>query len=470
MKTIFSIVLLASIGFGAFAQNWTTDFEAAKEQAKRENKPIVLSFQGSDWCAPCMKLERTIWHSQEFIDHGAKHYILVKADFPRKKKNALPKEVAEANAMLAERYNQQGFFPLVVILDNAGKKLGELGYENITAQEYVAKIDAIAHVSERIDTGAKSEPSGDNANPYKRVLKLMGCRFELTVLAANEIQANEYIDMGVAEIQRIERMISSWEPNSQTSEINRMAGIRPVAVDPELVALIKRAQVISALTEGAFDISYASMDRIWKFDQTIAQMPTESAVAASVMHVGYQNIVIDEMANTVFLKEEGMKIGFGAIGKGYAADKAKQLLMEHGVSSGIINASGDMNTWGTQANGEEWQVAITNPMNKNTSFALLPVSDMAVVTSGNYEKFIEIEGRRYGHIIDPRTGYPASGLVSVTVFAPSAEMADALATSIYVMGKDVGLDLVDQLPQVDCIAIDDEGIVFTSSQIKINKS
>jgi len=164
-----------------------------------------------------------------------------------------------------------------------------------------------------------------------------------------------------------------------------------------------------------------------------------------------------------------MKIGFGGIGKGYAADKAKRLLMKKGVEAGIINASGDMNTWGLQPNGKQWTVAITNPMNKKEAFALLPISDKAVVTSGNYEKYIILNNKRYTHIINPKTGYPAEGIISVSVFADSAELADALATSIFVMGIETGIDRIDQIPNIDCIIIDDKGKITTSKNIHINE-
>ena len=305
--------------------------------------------------------------------------------------------------------------------------------------------------------------------PYKRTLKLMGSRFEITVVANDSIQGHELIDSAVAEITRIEKLISSWDENSQTSEINRNAGIKPVKVDVELFELIERAISISKLTDGAFDISYASMDRIWKFDGSMKVMPSAEDIAASVSKVGFQNIILDKTNSTVFLKLEGMKIGFGAIGKGYAADKAKDLLITKGASSGIINASGDMNIWGKQPNGKEWKVAITNPMDKNKVFALLPITNGAVVTSGNYEKYVTLNGKKYSHIIDPRTGYPSTGIISVTVFAPKAELADALATSVFVMGKEVGLDRINQLPKIECIIIDDEGNILKSKNIKIDK-
>ena len=297
----------------------------------------------------------------------------------------------------------------------------------------------------------------------------MGSRFDITVVANDSIQANKYIDTAIVEISRIEKLISSWDDNSQTSKINRNARIKPVKVDKELFDLIERAIGISKLTDGAFDISYASMDKIWKFDGSMTVMPSKEEIISSVEKVGYQNIVLDKKNSTVFLKLEGMKIGFGAIGKGYAADKAKKLLISKNVSSGIINASGDMNTWGKQPNGNEWKVAITNPMDKNKVFALLPITNGAVVTSGNYEKYVNFNGKRYTHIIDPRTGYPSTGIISVTVFAPKAELADALATSVFVMGKEAGLDRINQLPKIECIIIDDKGNITKSKNIEIDK-
>ncbi|WP_299272054.1 FAD:protein FMN transferase [uncultured Psychroserpens sp.] len=302
---------------------------------------------------------------------------------------------------------------------------------------------------------------------YKRVLKLMGSRFDITVIATNSIEANTYLDTAVSEISRIEKLISSWDKNSQTSEINRNAGIKPVTVDKELFDLIKRAIQISKLTEGAFDISYASMDRIWKFDGSMTEMPSEDRIKKSVEKVGYKNIILSEDNYSIYLKHKGMKIGFGAIGKGYAADKAKELLKKIGVEGGIINASGDMNTWGKQRSGKDWQIGIKNPLNKNKVFALFPIYESAVVTSGNYEKFVVLNKKRFSHIIDPRTGYPSSGIVSVSVFSVSAELADALATSIFVMGIDVGLDFINQLQNIECIIVDDTGKVFYSKNINI---
>lgn len=295
----------------------------------------------------------------------------------------------------------------------------------------------------------------------------MGSRFEISVVANDSVEGQKYIVSAIGEIKRIENLISSWDSNSQTSEINRLAGISAVKVDLELFQLIERALKISKLTDGAFDISYASMDKIWKFDGSMTTMPSEEAIKKSVEKVGYENIILDATNQTVFLKLKDMKIGFGAIGKGYAADKAKALLINSGVSAGIINASGDLNTWGTQPNGEDWMVAIVNPLNKEKVFSWMPVKNSAVVTSGNYEKYIRFNDVLYTHIIDPRTGYPATGILSVTIFTQNAELADALATSVFVMGEEAGLNFINQLKGVECIIVNKDNKIVSSSQIEL---
>lgn len=303
---------------------------------------------------------------------------------------------------------------------------------------------------------------------FKHEMLLMGCDFDITVVAENQAKANQYINWGITEIKRIEKLISSWNPNSQTSAINNNAGIKPVVVDKELFELIERANSISKITDGAFDITFASIDKIWKFDGSMKKMPESSIIKKSIDKIGFENIVLDKENLSVFLPKQGMRIAFGAIGKGFAADKAKELLVKKGVKAGIINASGDMTAWGYQPSGEPWKVAITNPMDKTTSFGLLPISNGSVVTSGNYRKFVIFDGVRYAHIIDPRTGYPATGILSVTVFAPQAELADALATSVFVMGIETGIDRIEQLPNIECIIIDENGILHKSTGIQID--
>lgn len=304
---------------------------------------------------------------------------------------------------------------------------------------------------------------------HKRKVSLLGSPFEITVVANDTIQANQYEDMAIAEVKRIENIISDWIPTTPLSQINQNAGKQAVKVPLELIELIERSIKISKLTDGAFDISYASMDKIWKFDGSMKEMPTPEAIKKSVEKVGYQNIIIDKEKQTVFLKLEGMKLGMGGIGQGYIADKVKAHLIAKGCTAGLVNISGDISTWGKQPNGEQWKVGIKNPMNKNKIFASFPLEDKAVETSGSYEKYVTFNGKRYSHIIDTRTGYPATGLISISVFANTTELADALATGVFVMGKDAGMNLINQLPGIGCIMVDEGGKISTSNNIDLKK-
>jgi thiamine biosynthesis lipoprotein len=305
---------------------------------------------------------------------------------------------------------------------------------------------------------------------FKRVLKLMGNRFEITVVSDDASWAEERIDDAVAEISRIEKLLTTFNESSQTAAINRMAGIAPVKVDKEVFDLVHRSLKISSLTQGAFDITYGSIDKsLWNFDVTMTSLPSRETAKRMVRLINYRNVILDEKECTVFLKEKGMRIGFGGIGKGYAADKAKILLQTKGVKSGVVNASGDLITWGAQANGHPWTVGIADPYVRFESFSYLDISNMAIATSGNYEKYALIDGKKYSHTIDPKTGLPVGGIKSVTIICPSAELADAMATPVMVMGVKAGLNLVNQMKNIACIIIDDADRIYTTNNIKIGK-
>jgi thiamine biosynthesis lipoprotein len=299
----------------------------------------------------------------------------------------------------------------------------------------------------------------------------MGNRFEISVVSTDADWANARLADAVAEISRIERLLTTFDETSQTNQINANAGIRPVQVDTEIFALIGRAMRLSALTQGAFDITYGSIDkRLWNFDTAMTSLPDPQTAQRLVRLINYRNVVLDEATSTVFLKERGMRIGFGGIGKGYAAEQAKLLLQSLGVASGIVNASGDLTTWGTQPNDQPWTIGIADPDRREIgirAFSYLNISDMAVATSGNYEKFALINGRRYSHTIDPKTGYPVSGIKSVTIVAPNAELADALTTPVMVMGVEVGLYLINQMRHIACIIIDENDRLHTSDTIRL---
>jgi thiamine biosynthesis lipoprotein len=303
---------------------------------------------------------------------------------------------------------------------------------------------------------------------YKRQERLMGNSFEITVVAGGEAWAREKLDLAVEEIRRIEKLLTTFNENSQTNLVNRQAGIAPVKVDREVFELVRRSKKISDLTGGAFDITYGSIDKsLWNFDRNMKALPDAATAKAMTRLVNYRNIILDEKDSTIFLKEKGMRIGFGGIGKGYAAEMAKNLLRKEGVDSGIVNASGDLTAWGRQANGQPWTIGIANPNQAGHAFSYLNISDLAIATSGNYEKYVIIDGKRYSHTINPKTGLPVTGIKSVTIISPNAEIADAMATPVMIMGIRAGLNLVNQVKHLACIIIDDNNKIYSSNNIKL---
>lgn len=297
-------------------------------------------------------------------------------------------------------------------------------------------------------------------------LTLMGSRFDITVNATDSAQATEHINAAIAEIVRIENLISDWKTDSQISKVNSNAGIAAVKVDAEVFLLTKRALAFSEITDGAFDISFAAMDKIWRFDGAMSSLPTEDVIKNAIAKVNYKRVQLDSLNSTIFLMDEGMKIGFGATGKGYAADRGRAVLEKRGVKGGIVNASGDLSTWGKQVNGRLWQIGIVNPFNELKDLTTLKLNRAAVTTSGSYEKFVMLNGKRYAHIINPKTGYPVTGLTSVTVVGQSAETANALSTATMVIGFKEGLKLLAKFEGYSLLVVDDAGKVSKSKNFK----
>jgi len=304
---------------------------------------------------------------------------------------------------------------------------------------------------------------------FKKALKLMGNHFEISAVSDNETWANERIDAGIREIQRIEKLLTTFNEESETSLVNRYAGMAPVTVSRETFDLIERSLRISRVTQGSFDISYGSIDkRLWNFDTNMKALPDKETAKKMVRLINYRNIILDDENCTVFLKEKGMRIGFGGIGKGYAAERARYVMKSEGVESGIVNASGDLTTWGLQPNGQPWTIGIADPNYSNQLFSYINVTNMAVATSGNYEKFVVINGKKYSHTIDPRTGLPVSGIKSVTIITLNAEIADAMATPVMVMGLKAGMNLINQMKDIEAIVIDDNNTVYASDNIRFS--
>jgi thiamine biosynthesis lipoprotein len=296
---------------------------------------------------------------------------------------------------------------------------------------------------------------------FRRTVKLMGDLFEISVVGSNPGWADDRIDDAIAEINRIEKLLSTFSDDSTINEINRNAGIKAVKTDPEIFRLIDRSTQISSLTHGAFDITYCTTEKELA-DAAEATIKNKPAL------INYQNVELDPKEQTVFLKEKGMRIGFGANCKGYASDRAKYVLQMSGVSSGVINAGGDLLAWGAQPDDQAWTVGTADVSQKSQPLANVNISNMAVATSVNAEKYTPSISNTKMSMVNARKGFPISDIKSVTIISPSAELADSMATPIMSIGINAGLYLINQLNQMACIIVDDHERLYTSRDISIS--
>ncbi len=270
------------------------------------------------------------------------------------------------------------------------------------------------------------------------------------------------------EIRRIEALMTTWRPDSELSRVNAAAGREKVALSPETFDVVRAALHTSEISEGTFDITFESLHGLWKFDQDLdPHPPTAAAVKALLPLVGYRHIHLDEAAHTVFLDRAGTKVSLGGIAKGYAVDKAAAVLDRAGLTSFFVQAGGDLFTRGRKPDGTEWAAGVRDPRGPDGSyFALLHVSDHAFSTAGDYERSYIVDGRRYHHIIDPRTGYPATASRSVTIWATTALVADEIDDAVFILGPEKGLALVESLDGVGAVIVDAHNKVWVSKRIE----
>jgi len=304
---------------------------------------------------------------------------------------------------------------------------------------------------------------------FHLVEKLMGSAFELIIRDDDRSRAEAFLNEGRDEIKRLEKLLTEFDTLSFTSLINENAGVKPVRVDIEVYQLIQRCIGLSDFTQGAFDISVGPLKKLYNFRNEQFVFPEKAAVKKALQSVGYKHISLLPDQH-VFLSRKGMHISFAAVGKGYAADKVKKIWQEKGVLHGVINASGDLTVIGKKSDEKRWQIGIADPDQTSQVLCFLPVENASVATSGDYEQFFKRGGARYAHTIDPRTGKPVSGIKSVTVISPGAELCDALATAVFVMGVDTGLHFINQLPQTHCLIINDKNEVFPSRNLNFKNA
>ena len=297
-------------------------------------------------------------------------------------------------------------------------------------------------------------------NEYQIQCKLMGSAFELIVVAHDSTEADGFLKAGINEIKRIEELLTEFKPTSETSRINSFPANEIFTIDSEVHQLLQRCQKLYNISQGAFDVSMAPLKKLYSFKRTEEKLPTSNDIHRTLQKIGFNNILLLENHRICLLKKD-MKISFAAIGKGYAADKVQFLWKQMGVTGGVINASGDISVLGERADGRCWSTGISNT-DRNQLLHKLQMPSMAVATSGDYEQYFECEGKRYSHTLHPKTGLPVHGIRSVTVFSPSAELSDALATAVNVMGVNEGKHFIQQLPQTWYFILDEKNNIHSN--------
>ncbi len=298
---------------------------------------------------------------------------------------------------------------------------------------------------------------------------MMGNHFEFMACHSDEGLCKIAVAAGIDEVDRIESLLTTYTDSSFTARVNQNAGICPVEVPLEMIHLIQRSKKISQLTDGAFDITYGSIDKnFWNFNTKMTALPDSKKALKATRLVNYNNVIVNADQCTVFLKNKGMRIGFGGIGKGYAADMAKKTMKNLGIEHGVVNASGDLTAWGLQPNGRPWTIGLANPNFKNHVIGHFEIINGSVATSGDYEKYIMIGNKRYSHTINPKTGMPAEGIKSATIISPFAELCDALTSPVIIMGVVSGLHMINQINNVEAILIDNNDKIYYTKNIKIS--
>lgn len=432
----------------------TENLAEALQLAKEKNRNILLVFSGSDWCQPCMRFDKNVLHQESFQKFVTENLVVLKCDFPQRKK--LSKELTQQNEDLAKKFNPNGEFPNILLLDAAMNPIEKLIYNSQSVEAFTNEIQ-------------KFLPLKTGLQEFRKKESLMGSFFEFVLVAPSneEEKAWALINTCIKEVKRIEKVISEWIPNSEVSEINKNAGTQPTTVSTEFYELLQRSMAISKLTQGAFDLTFLAYYDYWKFNNN-QTFPFDTAkIKALSSFVNYEKIEL--LPNNQVALPKGFKLGLGGIGQGYAVDKLKKMLLDNGYNNFVINSSGDVYAHGARADGTPWKVGIASPLDRDKIVQWLPIQNFAVVTSGTSEKNFEYNGEIYSHIINPKTGFPITGLQSVTVISEFTEVADALATSILILGTEVGLDLVNQLPKTHCIIIDNEQKIYYSKDLEIEK-
>ena len=297
----------------------------------------------------------------------------------------------------------------------------------------------------------------------ERTEAIMGTRVYVELWARDSAKGGAAIDAVMAEMRRIDALMSHYKAESQLSQINARANREPVQVDKELFDLIKLSTHYSQITEGAFDITYASVGYLYDFPSHVH--PSEAQIKSALPAVNWRNLLLDEEHHTVRFEHPGMRIDLGGIGKGYAVDRGVAILKERGIQHAVVTAGGDSRIIGDRL-GRPWLVAIRHPDDPHKVVTRIPLSDIAMSTSGDYERYFDENGVRYHHIIDPRTGHSASKVRSATILAPTATQTDGMSKTAFVLGPERTLEIINRMPEYDAVLVCPDGRVLYSNGLR----
>jgi thiamine biosynthesis lipoprotein len=326
-----------------------------------------------------------------------------------------------------------------------------------------------------VDVLPEPAPHPPVAGPPPRVLArtygVMGTEATFSIWTADEARADRALGATYDEIKRIEILMTDWErpgqPESDVVRINKAAGKSAVKVAPETMAVIEKSLEMSRRSEGAFDITYAAMRGIWKFDEEMdRKLPDPAEIAKKKKLINWRDVVVDKKGGTVKLRRPGMRLGLGGIAKGYAVDRCADVLRGEGFRDFMVQAGGDLFVSGRKGS-VNWMVGVRDPRGGPTAvIAKMPIENQAFSTAGDYERGFVLGGRRYHHIIDPKTGYPATASRGVTILAPDAFTADALDDAVFILGPQKGLALADATPGCAAVIVDAKNQVWVSKSLE----
>jgi FAD:protein FMN transferase len=301
----------------------------------------------------------------------------------------------------------------------------------------------------------------DRQRTVQRTETIMGTQVTLTVVAPTAADAEAAVDAGMAELRRLDAMMSLYRDDSEISKVNRAAGRMPVKVPPEMIEVVEAAAEVSELTKGAFDVTVGPISVLWQMKLKAGGLPTDAEIARVLPLVNYRNLVVDRKASTLFLRRSGMIMDLGGCAKGYGADRVAALLRERGIANAVIAVAGDIWVLGNRQDGSPWRIGIQHPRDKDRTLAVLELRDKYISTSGDYERFVIREKKRLHHIIDPRTGKPAEGTTSVTVVGDRGSLIDPLTTGLFILGPEQGLAAAKR-QGIEAVFVDAAGAVRTT--------